>query len=142
MSFTAFEDIYLMATDRTIDTSSFFYAAESTGMDSFRIYFNRKNVIGFCDSALKSYSHEPQSVEAYPYKSILNKASKNKNNNIEYDDERKILFGRFSPLVINTAINDTPHYIIVVKTTVNGSQYKTYYATSNNKDTVMLNPPR
>ena len=91
-----YDTIYFAPTDLSIDTSGFFYEASTipTSKDkTYKIYFNSKKVVSFCDSILKKFPPNPNNElddyfnDRLLYQALREEASNNKLNEAIFVDE-------------------------------------------------------
>lgn len=105
----------------------------------YRIYFDRKKVIAFCDSMLQAFG--PENLENFndvsTYRSILNRARTGKSETIIYDATHCLL-NRFVPLVVHQPSGHKPAYYFSIHSKSSQREEITRHFVSQKGDTLQM----
>jgi len=121
---------YFKNTDTTIELSDFYFAFKR-----FKIYFDSKKVIQFCDSILKSYPAPKNKEEYYSTWNQINTIERLKKFEESGKPKTEQLAGwsetlleRFSPLIIDTITQQKATKLVVEKFTNATEGHRSYFA--------------
>ena len=120
-SLVVYQIITFTPNDLTVPIDSFYYEASRRHDDkgeNYRIYFDRKKVISYCDSMLKALSHDTlgdfDAIQMYSvYSSILKNAQQGFGDAI-FLSETHYLLNRFRPLIVNPETGYKPDYYFMI----------------------------
>ncbi|HEY0041768.1 MAG TPA: hypothetical protein VGB71_13945 [Flavisolibacter sp.] len=128
--------------DLSVAMDSLYYNAEGSYPEmgqGYRIHFDRKEVIAFCDSMLQALG--PENLEnfndASTYRSILNHARTGKADAIVYD-ETHCLLNRFRPLIVHQQTGHKPPYYFSIHSKSSRREDFTRHFVSQKGDTLQM----
>jgi hypothetical protein len=117
-SLVEYQTITFTPNDFTVPIDSFYYEASRRRYEkgeSYRIYFDKKKVIAYCDSMLKTLGTETlDNFNALQvYSAILKNAQEGFGDAI-FVNETHYLMNRFRPLIVNPETGHKPAYYFTI----------------------------
>jgi hypothetical protein len=138
---------YFISLNHQFDTSQFYYLIYQNPREtynSYKIYFNRNEVIKYCDSVIKEIYKE-QNVNSsnrfydlITFEHIKHQAISNKMDSMTYLDEPALLLDKLVPTVIKANTNEQMAYLLAELEIIEVSRYLSYSIITTNNDTIKI----